>query len=497
MALRKQITTLLPLMFAATLTVPVHAQQQPQWTLSFKGTATCTNNGVKTTYDLSTAGTQYGAGSYNPQTHNLYGFGSVTIQVTPVATWPASAPLPWDNTLTILENVSADYGAGYMGPSPMQGSLTGSANDGLGDSIVTNASSNSIDYISSGKQLVTVFNSNLSKTLTFPTVTITANENLPSNYWIPWFGANISIALDPRSITLSRMGAKGEWMDSNGNTHGDTTYSFQSQATDAINGTYKVNNNNWQTIYADYSLYGWSTKTVNGNLAKNITTSWDPNESEDDYYHGKWEVPFGNIWYDLDNKPQGTSIPAITKNISLSVKDLGDGAKVKKTYILKVHDQLDNLRLNPSQVDTTHLRFYFAQLNGTRIFLDGPNKGTTLNGTINGGITLSGNFNGSFSAASAATFGFQLGAQINANAGIGYAMNGMDVPAGYHTIGYGMVRWVTKHYLVDHYTAAGFDTTSNQDIDSNADVDKSIDIGWTDPIPIISYDLPDKYKDVN
>ncbi len=98
---------------------------------------------------------------------------------------------------------------------------------------------------------------------------------------------------DTRTLSLKRNGARGETVDSEGNTHGDTTYSYFT-AFDVGFGTTKIPWANEQQ-FESYFSGGWS-KTWYGSL--NITWNWSPSDSSDDWGNGHTIMPYGQemLW---------------------------------------------------------------------------------------------------------------------------------------------------------------------------------------------------------
>ena len=173
----------------------------------------------------------------------------------------------------------------------------------------------------------------------------------------PRVEVDYTIAPDQRNVVLHRPGAVGEWVDSNGDTHGDTTYSYYSYLWHMGQKEYTAQLNT-QIIYPTYGqsfdawglmpgyVYGSTTLTQ----VPDVTFTWSPSNSVDTWDHAEQQVPYGamEFWSNPftqdtsrgigDLGPTGTKTMTITYHVTSNT----DGAQDDVHYYLTMHDQFDN-----------------------------------------------------------------------------------------------------------------------------------------------------------
>ena len=105
-----------------------------------------------------------------------------------------------------------------------------------------------------------------------------------------------SVNVTQRGLTITRPGAHDEKVSANGNKSGDTVYSYNSYTPKYSVATPNLNT---QTFTIGF-LGTWSIATSGTNnpvSQPNVNFTWTPNESDDTYNTGIWQVPFGTVGY--------------------------------------------------------------------------------------------------------------------------------------------------------------------------------------------------------
>ena len=421
---------------------------------------------------------------------------SVTGSVTATLTWqpatgqtpitdpPPTQPVPILEIATAQENPGSWYG----GPVPTS---AGTVSNGLGDSPVALGRG----YIAKGSHLIQRDGSSGVITLAPVSMSAACPKTTVVNGKIDWQGSQavsvrLNVVLDTRSINIVRDGARtlgkvyspdgqlhGEYVDASGGGHGETVYSAQPP--------------NWQNFHVNF-FGSWSQKPSDNILSTgtipDVAWAWTPNESEDTWYTGKCEMPNSNITYNADGTESGKAASPTTYPVTYTATDNGDGAKASAAYTLVVHEQWDNLRLDPAHpfdvVDNTNP----VQINGqnypVQMNLDyntpAPVGPLTLGGTI--GLQFSAQLNGSFKLSDFFTLGGNFTATGSIAVTANQAITSAPIPPRCYIQLMYEVHYHTNHWLTDHYLPSGYDFTYTQLIDDQKDAVTSL--YWGHPIQL-------------
>ena len=297
--------------------------------------------------------------------------------------------------------------------------------------------------------------------------------------------ANASVSaqsqIDSRDVTINRDGTRspgkvyspdgqlhGEYVDASGVGHGETTYSY---FLGPPGGSSPTRQPNWQSFHPTFSG-AWS-QINNGNLLApgtipNVTWTWIPNESDDTQYLGKCEMPDSAITYYTNGTSSGKSAGSKPYPVTYTAGDNGDQAKATATYSLVVHDQWDNLRLDPAHPFDVVDQINLVQANGVNYpphlnldyTKDAPVGPLTLAVTVGTQFVLG--LTGSFKLADF----FTLGGSFTASASLSFAANqtitGPTIPPRCYTQLTQEVHYHINHWLTDHYLPSGYDATYTQ-----------------------------------
>jgi hypothetical protein len=323
----------------------------------------------------------------------------------------------------------------------------------------------------SGKHLTQASNGTFSVTRTLVASISGSGSMAPASF-------QYSIALDPRTVTLSRNNL--DWIDSNGAVNGNTTFSFNDPT---------WNSYNWQAVTA--TLGGrWSTYYG----LPNINYAWSPDESDDTYDTGNWEVMLGSLAINPDGSVFGTPDTPTTKTIAYTATDLGDGAKASASYIFHVHDPFDNLRVDPNACYApTTTEYFYAHPPGQGYYCVGNVNGQTTNGTSSvaitgtaqGKVSFSGDMNLNILKALKPAIELQLA--VSETVSVGTQV--MNIPNGMEEFPEAIMTWPVYHDVIDEYSTAGFVQTDQSYYE---DLSQAVTtLGWSKPVPIGSVDLPD------
>jgi hypothetical protein len=125
------------------------------------------------------------------------------------------------------------------------------------------------------------------------TVNVSANATASISQYS--YGGNLSadfnygVDIDTRGVTLTRDGAHGETIDSDGTVHGDTTFSYYDESWTS-SGDYSVHHNNWQTFHP-FFVGNWTRKwdPQQGDI-EDVTWNWDPFATGDTQDTGNWSM---------------------------------------------------------------------------------------------------------------------------------------------------------------------------------------------------------------
>ena len=263
---------------------------------------------------------------------------------TAIFTWSPDPNIPNDSPpkTTVVEIDSDAWAAG----------ATGSAVDGWGDAAVQQDSYENppdppTNWYSDGTHYERVDCSSGTFEVQADLTVIADNEssdNAANCYGGVYFTASLpNLALD-----LIRDGAHDETEDSDGNLHGDTTYSYN---VDTPDGT--IVETNWQTFHPVFAG-DWDLPTT--------SWTWNPNESQDTQTTGLWSIPFGNLVSNEDGiDPQywsGTPDAPVTKTITydadhMASVDQNYNIDLQATYYLTFHDEVEGLTDTQSNVIAT------------------------------------------------------------------------------------------------------------------------------------------------
>jgi len=275
-----------------------------------------------------------------------------------------------------------------------------------------------------------------------------------------------------------------DWKDSSGIVNGATVFSYADPF-----WTF----DNWQTVSA--TLVGpWSTKNTILGPVPNITAAWTPNESDDTYYTGQWDVTLGSLAIDPSGGVFGSPDSPQTKTITYNVTDNGDGAKASGSYIYHVHDPTDNLRPNPDACYApTSTEVFYAHPPMQGYYCVGNLNGSPTNATssvaiaaqVQGKLALAGEMTLPILKVLKPSLEFQL--QLTQTVTVSTQVS--QIPSGMEEFPEAIVTWPTFHDIDDEWSSAGFIGTFPQEYD---DLSKAVTtLTWSKPVPIGTTDLPD------
>ena len=415
-----------------------------------------------------------------------------TLTWTPNSASDTSQPPP---TVDVLEAASAsDMTAGG---SP---GVTGSADDGLGDAptypfnISASSTGSHLTHLTvpPGQTSISLPSRALSAML--PNTPGTGDTRVPSEL------LSYTVQIDTRSVTITRSNARspgivyspdnqphGEYVDASGVGHGETIYSSLSGSSSPTLDP------NWQ--FFDSTLVGnWTQKTAYDLLGQptgtepDVTWAWSPAESEDTIDSGKCEMPKGGITYDDNGNSSGTAASTIPYSVAYGATDNGNGATATAAYVLTLHEQWDNLRLDPAHPFDVVDNINLVQINGQNYPVQiNPDYSSpmpigplTIGGTV--GLQFSAQLNGSFKLSDF----FTLGGNFTATGSIAVTANqsitGPAIPPRCYVQLTYEVHYHTNHWLTDHYLPSGYDATYTQLIDDQKDAVTSL--FWAHPIQL-------------
>jgi len=197
---------------------------------------------------------------------------------------------------------------------------------------------------------------------------------------------SLSVTVTKRGLTITRAGAHDERLNASGNKSGDTIYSSISYS----NGPSAAPNLNTQTFAISF-LGTWSMtpSTTSAGLLlplphEDVSFTWTPNESNDTYNSGIWQVPYGTINYALDVNqvlvPSGTRDQPVGQTISYKATDNVTGKQASISYGLTVHDEVEGMTDSITPVETVPTAL-FGTFGNTGLFQQ-PGPFNHLNQTI-------------------------------------------------------------------------------------------------------------------
>jgi hypothetical protein len=256
----------------------------------------------------------------------------------------------------------------------------------------------------------------------------------------------LEVVPDPRKVALSRAGARADWMDADGNMHGDTTYSWNRYL--LMEPPTTEPHVNWQVFTA--SLIGdfdWS---------QDVSTQWVPDCSQNTPFEGHWSMIFGTLYQSEPSTDWlgGPGQPT-ERSLLFTATDNLDGAKASVTYNLTIHEPLE--RNYPDAVTQVTENLQPAPgwvwcLNR----LDGPGP-TTVEVTVTQGSqwSIGVGLNGSIAKWVAWTLGIDVNAQYSRYIEAHATVVAPNVEPGFATR---MMRFDVFEYhngIVDEYDPAG------------------------------------------
>gem|GEM_PF-7061214 len=263
------------------------------------------------------------------------------------------------------------------------------------------------------------------------------------------FGCRVDI--DPRAVKIIRQGGRGEIVDSEGNTHGDTTRSYTWGFTSSTpeGSVYKSTDFwNWQQFNAGF-IGGWSTREVPGSFGYrrelDVDWSWNPACSGATVDWNQWSMVFGQQYKDEDTWKRSSGDP-LDRVLTYRATDRQDGATADAKYYLRIHDHLE---LDGSPTVLPRQRENFRIYPGSNVSVSNkPNS--TLVFTIENSVT--------FSVSIVFGVDVELSKLIAVNAGAEFSRSttvsvGTSVEVNGVNVGWGTYMLVFDIY--DHYSGTG------------------------------------------
>ena len=313
------------------------------------------------------SGNEFGYYSLPPDV-TITGAGSDTTGiVTVICTWvdahaydtpplnPVVEPAP--KTLTLLEIPDA-AGSGYPGSS---------ADDGMGDpatgrSLYPDTPNYPLSWTESGGVIYPATWPVAHLTthqVTGGTVTFSHSMHAASTLFgeieSPIAALSYTVKEDPRTVRLYRPGAINETVDADGTTRGDSTFSYP-----IITASDSTNAENSQLFHTSFSgnwaLAGGLYPT--GTLDVNFQWSMPFNGENfiPDLYTDRGIMPYGTVHLSNSlNLDEWLGTPDSPKsfNIGFHIQDNYDGATADATYVLTLHDQIEDAQDSITNTSTS------------------------------------------------------------------------------------------------------------------------------------------------
>jgi hypothetical protein len=146
---------------------------------------------------------------------------------------------------------------------------------------------------------------------------------------------------DTRTVAIYRAWAVNETVDSEGNTHGHTTYSYVNK--NVKSGDFyigDIENPNWQPFNSQYNGF-WNFGNTSSPPTE-VSWSWSPQYSGATKYTNSWLIPYGN-----QNNYNGSFIghtqgDSGEKVMTYTATDPADGATATAKYYLTIHDPIED-----------------------------------------------------------------------------------------------------------------------------------------------------------
>ena len=289
-----------------------------------------------------------------------YQFGHVVSDGTVAATlaWPSAGSPPPDQqrSLPVLETASAFINRRSTAGGPLL------ADDGFGDPLGPSSPWNPMALRASGSHLTLV---PVSQGTDGKWRAVVPARHLGMEAGLAGqghgngneIGGAYSVQQDTRAVTITRFNARqtgkvlspdgkqyGEWVDPDGTGHGDTIYSY-TRTTNSTNPYSGPETNfediiNWQYFEAMFS--GDWPVVLSGTFPPDVTWSWNPGESDDDWGFAKWSMVHGNINV-VDGDAVGTKTGTVKKTMTYTATDNRnpDHATATAHYELTIHDPIE------------------------------------------------------------------------------------------------------------------------------------------------------------
>ncbi len=402
-----------------------------------------------------------------------YPYAAITGPLNVTFTWspgPNNDPPPSSLSVKETGHATASYGLGlnYLSGAGF-GSVSASADDGLGDAPVVMPDSSSInapfytyyDLQSTGTHLNQFDGS--SGTVTFqrnPSASAFA-ALVPANNGGATVSVGYSAYSDNRGVKLARPGAVSEMSDPDGTTHGDTIYSIHNINTDE--GT-------------DTGLRNWVgfDSVLSGSWGVRSSWSWSPDSDSSNAVYNSVIMPFSSLSF-VNGVATGQRNGPTEYDMGYTCTDSNDGASASAKYVLTVHDEWENLQAS-GYAPTTN-----SSVHTSTVGVQGPSSGASWNVSLSDTVSFSGSLSGGFSTEDAASFGLSYGGSYSYTVGASLGVNSPQIPAGDVSFPTMTVWWQTDSYTVTHYTPAGYDNDYVQYIVDPSSVRTTI--GWTVPQP--------------
>ena len=251
--------------------------------------------------------------------------------ITAIFTWSPSYPGEYPpNCVVIEETCTASWGV-YGQPAPP----SGEADNGIGGQTTGGP-----EDLGNGNWAGYGLCSSTRKTLkqnpgySFP---VTCNPKAK----VGGIGESVEVSYqataNSKVVFISRGGnPRDETTDPDGTKHGDTIYSWKQYILDCPPDCI-----NWQSFSASRSG-GWSFETL-------LSCNWNPSVSFASLDANSVSMAFGSPIYSDVNSPSGAIVWSGSPTgpnqytVTYTLNDAGDGGSATASYVLHLHDQVENL----------------------------------------------------------------------------------------------------------------------------------------------------------
>lgn len=273
---------------------------------------------------------------------------TVSGTITATFTWAPAFPSEQPPSSVIVKQYCR---AGYFSGDFVEVPPTGSASNGLGDPEIkhqgTQTTPDGTLYNGSGVSEGTHYQVKQNPGTGF---TVTCSPNASGTMSDPILGAPVVAevryqAADlTKAVSISRGGnPRYETADADGTKHGDTIYSWK-HWTDDWGIQYCGEFINWQPFSAS-RLGTWSDPGL-------LSFTWNPSASFANISVNSVSMPFGNPYRDERLSVPSTALPGSwfgdptgprELTVTYTLSDLMDGGSASASYVLHLHDQVENL----------------------------------------------------------------------------------------------------------------------------------------------------------